>query len=250
MFDLKQIADSTPAFAKRVQQALRKSGLSQTDAARRMSNRLGKTIKPQVIQYMASKAERSTYAVDLAVECGVSPNWLSSGAGNMTDVFIGESTPEYLPDTHVLVGQAHHSDEWIYVPRVTGGKLSAGSGEILWEIDEEINAVAFRLDWMQAKGLKPSRCKVWRVRGDSMDPRYSNGDSLLIDMSDRQPKHGKFYALIGEDGLRVKQLRATNQGGWEMYSINADKDRYPTEPIVQGNYEIIGRVRGRSGDED
>ncbi len=151
---------------------------------------------------------------------------------------------------HVFVGSPAAVGEMVYVPAVLGAHLSAGAGEVIYDADEEVNAVAFRLDWMQMKGLRPERCKVWRVRGDSMEPRYSNGDSLLIDMGDRTPRHGKNFALVGDDGLRVKQLRAMAGGGWEMYSLNPDKSRYPTEPIVKDNYAVIGRVRGRSGDED
>lgn len=160
---------------------------------------------------------------------------------------LGENI--YQSDGHVLVGSGSLS-EMVFVPAVRGAHLSAGTGEYVYEADEEVNAVAFRQDWMASKGLRPERCKVWRVRGDSMEPRYSNGDSLLLDMSDRTPRHGKNFALVGEEGIRVKQLRAMPGGGWEMYSLNPDKSRYPTEPIVNDNYAIIGRVRGRSGDED
>lgn len=136
-----------------------------------------------------------------------------------------------------------------YVSRVKGAALKAGTGEVLWDFDEIDKSHSFRLDWMQRKGLRADRCKVWTVRGDSMEPRYYSGDIVLIDMADRTPVHGKVYALVGEDGLRIKQLRRTPTG-WEMYSYNPDKDTYPTEPIVDDNFAIIGRVRWRAGEED
>jgi phage repressor protein C with HTH and peptisase S24 domain len=142
-----------------------------------------------------------------------------------------------------------------YVDRVTGAQLAAGDGEIVWDFDMVERSHSFRTDWMQAKGLRPERCKVWSVRGDSMEPRYCSGDVVLIDMSDRKPVHGKVYGLVGDDGLRIKQLRRTGSGGWEMYSFNPDQGRYPPEPIVQHadgreSHAIIGRVRWRGGDED
>lgn len=187
----------------------------------------------------------------IAERLRVRVRWLESGtAPKATEAAPRSSEPPILSEAHVLVGPPGSAVDMVFVNGVSGAHLSAGTGEVVYEVDEEENAVAFRMDWMQSKGLRPERCKVWRVRGESMEPRYSHGDSLLIDMSDRTPRHGKFFALVGDGGLRVKQLRATAGGGWEMYSLNPDKTRFPTEPIVNDNYAIIGRVRGRSGDED
>jgi transcriptional regulator with XRE-family HTH domain len=138
---------------------------------------------------------------------------------------------------------------FIWLNKVIGAHLSAGSGEVIWDIDEADKYYAYRRDWFQRKGLRPERCKVWMVRGDSMEEKYSHGDYVVIDMSDREPRHGKIYALVGEGGLRMKQLRRT-PSGWEMYSFNPDKNKYPTEPIVDNNFAIIGRIRGHQGDDD
>lgn len=137
----------------------------------------------------------------------------------------------------------------VYVDKVTGAHLAAGSGEVVYDFDNVEKSHSFRVDWMQEKRLRPERCKVWSVRGDSMEPRYSSGDVVLIDMSDREPRHGKVFALVGDEGLRIKQLRR-GPAGWEMHSFNPDQSKYPPEPIVSDNYAVIGRVRWHAGDED
>jgi len=139
--------------------------------------------------------------------------------------------------------------EYVGVTRVYGASLAAGSGEVLWDINEVEGSHAFRQDYLQKRGLRVEHCRVWNVRGDSMEPRYCSGDIVLIDMRDRNPVHGKVFALVGEEGLRIKQLRRT-ASGWEMHSFNPDQVRYPPEPIIDDNYAIIGRVRWRGGDED
>lgn len=141
-------------------------------------------------------------------------------------------------------------DPLAYVDKVAGAHLSAGNGEVFWDHEQVDKSHAFRLDWMQKKGLRAKRCKVWTVRGDSMDPKYPHGSWVLINMGERDPVHGKNFALIGDDGLRLKQLRRSETGGWIMHSLNADQSKYPPEPIVGENYAIIGRVRGHGGDDD
>ena len=159
--------------------------------------------------------------------------------------------PQDQTPSIVMVGP-NDGGKLTYVAKVKGAKLSAGPGEIpevLWDIDEVQRSHGFREDYMQERGLNPERCKVWSVRGESMEPRYRSGDIVLIDMSSREPIHGKVFALIGDDGLRIKQLRrgATH---WEMHSFNPDQNRYPPEPIIGESHAIIGRVRWRGGDED
>lgn len=152
-----------------------------------------------------------------------------------------------------LVGHAPFGvdplDEMVRVDKVSGAQLSAGSGEVLWDLDEVEGSHAFRHDFMARNGLRADRCRVWQIRGESMEPHYRDGGIVLIDMSDREPRHGKVYALVGEDGLRIKQLRRTHSG-WEMYSFNPDQNRYPPEPVEDDNVAIIGRVRWYAREDD
>ena len=63
------------------------------------------------------------------------------------------------------------------------------------------------------------------------------------------PRHGKVYALTGEEGMRVKQLRKDANGAWHMYSFNPDQWTYPPEPLTD-DMRILGRVRWHAGDDD
>ena len=142
-----------------------------------------------------------------------------------------------------------HGPNLVWVNKINGARLSAGSGEVIYDVEEQQNSHGFRADYMQRRGLKAQRCKLWTVKGDSMEPRYSSGDVVLIDMSDREPRHGKVFAIVGDNELRIKQL-IKDVAGWSMRSLNPDKVRYPDEPITSDGVAIIGRVRWRGGDED
>ena len=161
------------------------------------------------------------------------------------------STFEELYFGKVLMSaEGVNADSLLFVDKVAGAKLSAGNGEILWDFEQIDRSHAFRMEWMQAKRLRPDRCKVWSVSGDSMDPKYPHGSWVLINMGEREPVHGRNFALIGAEGLRLKQLRRSELGGWVMHSLNADQARYPPEPIIDENYAIIGRVRAHGGDDE
>lgn len=143
-----------------------------------------------------------------------------------------------------------YSEPLVYVDKVAGAQLSAGNGHIAWDFERIDKSHAFRLSWMQKKGLRADKCKVWTVSGESMWPYYPHGSWVLINEAQREPLHGKNFGLIGEDGFRLKQLRRSESGGWTMHSLNPDQNKFPPEPIVSDNYTIIGRVRGHGGDDD
>lgn len=69
-------------------------------------------------------------------------------------------------------------------------RASAGSG--LHVVDEApMEPVAFRTDWLIRKGIRPSEAVIIEARGDSMEPRISDGDLVLVDTSKTtlQPVH-------------------------------------------------------------
>lgn len=147
-----------------------------------------------------------------------------------------------------LVANDHTSpaNEYLYVTRVKGPHLSAGTGEVVWDYEEIEHSHAFRRDWMQKEGYNPRRCKLLDVRGDSMTPTVKNGDMVMINMADREVASGELFALICEDGLRIKRLHRRSGGIW-MHSDNPDQLRYPPELIEDHHAAIIGRVVWRGG---
>lgn len=150
-----------------------------------------------------------------------------------------------IPDKWISLG----GPELVYVEMIKQANLSAGSGQVDIEHERVEQSHAFRADYMRSRMLRPDKCSVWKVRGESMIPRYNDGDVVLIDKSDTSPRHGKVFALASSDGLRVKQLRKDASGYWYMHSFNPDQWSYPPEPVTE-DIKIIGRVRWHAGDDD
>lgn len=138
----------------------------------------------------------------------------------------------------------------VYVAKVDGARLSAGSGEVIYDFEELDASHSFQREWMKKKGLDPKRCKLWEVRGDSMYPTFPDGSTVLINLAQRDPVSGKVFALITDDGLRLKRLHKRADGVWEIRSDNTEKNLYPTEVMTPGAVAILGRLRWAAQEVD
>lgn len=129
--------------------------------------------------------------------------------------------------------------DYALVPRVTA---VAGAGES-FEVSSMIAGYyAFRLDFLRASGIPQDKAVTMFVRGDSMDPVIKDGDMILIDQSDFEPRDGFIYLVNLAGALMVKRLfRLPN--GWRIYSENA---KYLPTDVVGDELEslkVFGRVR-------
>lgn len=141
----------------------------------------------------------------------------------------------------------HSVTDKVLIRRITGAHLAAGDGEIAYDF-EAVADRSFDAEWMRSRGLKAENCMLWTSRGDSMYPTIESGELVLVHLREREPMHAKVFALITEDGLRLKRLMRKSDNTWEIRSDNEDKRLYPTEPFVAGEVAIMGRVRWHAGE--
>lgn len=124
----------------------------------------------------------------------------------------------------------------VAVPRLDVA-ASAGPGAI---VDGEPGAGAAMIDpaLVRALGLRADTLSVIRARGDSMEPRIADGDTILVDRSDtRVGRRGAVYVLRHDGVVMVKRL-VRSQGG---IAIVSDNPAYP--PLdADATSEVIGRV--------
>jgi len=145
---------------------------------------------------------------------GLNPDWVETGDG-----------PEYCrqPD----------SDPFASVPKVKA-RLSAGGGS--FEVGSEIEGYyAFRRDWLTTKGA-PDRMVMMDIFGNSMEPEMKDGDTILIDESQKDVLAGAIYAIGVDDTIMVKRLEK-HPNKLVLLSDNTDY-----APIFLGKEEI-GSVR-------
>lgn len=166
---------------------------------------------------------------------GVSSDWILTGEGSIKlqnrsldggreNLTSQEVEPDFVPIQRFSV------------------EASAGPGAL---VDEETQTgfYAFNRRWLDRRQLDPGSLAVIAVRGDSMEPKLSDGDLILVDRAQRQIADGIAYVLRIDTDLLVKNVQRVRPGVIALLSANA---LYPPREIdaegLDGEVEIIGRV--------
>ena len=113
------------------------------------------------------------------------------------------------------------------------------------------NTLAFKTEWLRAKGVKAKSLKVIYAHDDSMWPTINHHDVLLVDESCIEPSDGQIFAMGNLEGNLVKRLVGSGDGGWIICSDNPDKSKYPNLELSDteiNEHRILGRVIWRGGD--
>jgi phage repressor protein C with HTH and peptisase S24 domain len=152
---------------------------------------------------------------------GLNPDWVETGSGQ---TFIKKSA----------------SSDSIFknIPKVRA-RLSAGGGS--FEVGSEIEGYyAFRKDWLTTKGNR-NKMVLMDIFGNSMEPEMKDGDTILIDESQKDILAGAIYAVGIDDTIMVKRVEKHPN---KLVLLSDNKDYSPI--YLQGNeissVRIIGKV--------
>jgi len=96
---------------------------------------------------------------------------------------------------------------------------------------------------------KPSKLRLIRTSGDSMEPLIRSGALLLVDETARDPRsspkpenqwdHTDVYVFLQEEQLRVKRLHVDPKGVTIALSENTS---YGPEILRKQDFKVLGRV--------
>jgi phage repressor protein C with HTH and peptisase S24 domain len=151
----------------------------------------------------------------------LNPDWVETGFG-----------PTFLKPS------ASSDSRFENIPKVKA-RLSAGGGS--FEVGSEIEGYyAFRKEWLATKG-NINKIVLMDIFGNSMEPEIKDGDTVLIDESQKDILAGAVYAVGIEDTIMVKRLEK-HPNKLVLHSDNRDYS-----PIyLQGNeinsVRIIGKI--------
>lgn len=171
-----------------------------------------------VTQAKRRGAAPRSWADRVARAFGVDPEWLETGQGD--------------PRGPLRAG------EFAAVPKVRA-RLCAGGGS--FETGGQIeDYYAFRREWLARKG-NAAQMVLMDIFGNSMEPEIKEGDTALIDQSQKGVMAGGIYAVGLEDTVMVKRVEK-RPGALVLVSDNTDY-----APIVLQGEEIeqarvIGKV--------
>ena len=194
--------------------------------------------------------EKNKFTVDydflgkLIEKYNVNSEWIFKNKGK---IFSAENAnlPEAISKNEPVLEESN--GEFYHVPYLKL-KPAAGSGMIVYEEDEAVEAVVkFKKYWI--KNLlfcSPKDLTVMNVDGDSMEPTFTDGDLVLVDKSQIQAKSGIFVIRI-EDTLVVKRVHRLPDYKVEVISDNSIYKPYILDLKNNIENEIVGKVLWAGG---
>ena len=152
---------------------------------------------------------------------GLNPDWIETG--------LGQKFHQHAESYDTIFSN---------IPKVKA-RLSAGGGS--FEVESNIEGYyAFSRDWLRTKGVI-NKMVLMDIFGNSMEPEMKDGDTILIDQSQKDIIAGAIYGVGVDDTIMVKRLEKHPN---KLVLISDNKDYSPI--YLQGDeinsVRILGRV--------
>ena len=208
---------STAGFESFLQRVFQATGItSQTELASVL-----KINRSAITQARKKNAIPDKWILQLYKTHGLNPDWVETGSGQ---TFIKKS--------------ASSGSMFKNIPKVKA-RLSAGGGS--FEVGSEIQGYyAFRKDWLTTKGNR-NKMVLMDIFGNSMEPEMKDGDTILIDESQKDILAGAIYAVGIDDTIMVKRVEK-HPNKLVLLSDNKDYSPIFLEGSELNSVRIIGKV--------
>lgn len=187
-----------------------------------------------VRQYLTGRSEPNMSALTgIARAAGVRIDWLVTGNGPIRLDTVDTSSAGYL-----TVRCANK--DYIRLSRqdIPAHHLNSGTQNLITE-----DTLMFQADWLRKElGADPSALLLVSSRDDSMEPTISQGDLLLVDMS-QKVSNDALYAILFNNMLMVKRIQLLLHDKMHLQIIS-DNPAYKTQilPADTDAIQIVGRV--------
>lgn len=157
-----------------------------------------------------------------------------------TAIFRAKIAERTIDDISIS-GDPTESGEYVRVPRYEVA-ASAGGGAFI-ESEQIVDYLTFRAEWVRnALGVALNQLALINVIGDSMEPSLSEGDVVLLDLSQAGVRDSSIYVIQLDGALLVKRIQRKLDGSM---TVSSDNPRYTPETVTgeaMALLKIIGRV--------
>ena len=205
------------AVSERISALVKASGLSQRELARRLG-----TTHVTVSNWVKGSSEPSEDGLEKLCEFfSVTPAYIMYGDGNAP------------------VGQTIITDDVVSIPMINA-EVSCGSGFLN---SQELILIRFiRVSIELIRRYCPTAnlraLQIMTAFGDSMEPTLSEGDSVIVDVSEKTIRRDGMYVLRIGDSLFVKRIQVTPKG----LRLISDNPLYHPIDASEEELEVIGRA--------
>ena len=135
------------------------------------------------------------------------------------------------------------NSEYVTVPfksvKLRATNESADGFEIQFSDDEDLKPLFYRRDWIEKNGYQVHLLAVRTVSGSSMEPALHDGDTVLVNMGSKRPKHGIVFEVLIEGVPSIKRLNKRS-GEWWITSDNPTHQK--TDLPMENESQIIGEI--------
>jgi phage repressor protein C with HTH and peptisase S24 domain len=135
-----------------------------------------------------------------------------------------------------------NDDDDIAIPLVEL-RLSAGVSGFAVDQNGEGPKGYIKVDqrFVASNRYDPTKLFALHVRGDSMEPKLSDGDTVIINTADIKPVDGVIFAVNYEGEAVIKRL-VRDAGDWWLTSDNPDQRKYHRKICRGPGCIIVGRA--------
>lgn len=203
------------ALGIRIKKVIEERGLTQAQLARLVG------VKQQTISYICavnSPATTSRYANKIAQALGVNPTWLQSGEGDPHDPMV-RIEMEGIQLFAIRVPLLNRNEVLDFVANKDERRATGKQGKVLMT-DSEVGDGSFAVE----------------IEGDSMAPRFFEGDRIVIDPT-INPEPGDFVAAHVDNAITFRKYRKRDEKVFELVPLNDD---WPTVASDTKKIDVLG----------
>lgn len=206
----------TTTTKQRIDQRLTALGMSKSNLARILGQKLDRKILPQYINnFTARDSIPAEYLPAMASILKCSQEWLLTGDNK----FLGMVTEINANQIVIPIFDMQ-----------TGLKMSHSNLK---------DALTINQSWFrESTGLEPFDSYVIIMpKGDSMQPTIKQGDLVVVDTADQATIDGLFYVETTQP--EIKRISFMS----DSVSLISDNSRYPVKQLKLADLRILGRVK-------
>lgn len=246
ILDVNRYSDLMPndnigmSIGSRIKEARRAAKLTQKALAQKVG-----MAQASLSELETGESQGTTMIGSFAAVLGVSALWLETGKGAMV---TGQPTLQLVePDSPFIEapaaepGGAVRAGEGPNTVAIQRIKLRLRAGVANYDTEPDMDGdghVHISQELLDQLRLDPANLRVLRVRGPSMEPMMFEDDAVVVDLSDRKPRHKEVYAINWNGEPVIKQLIQRGKE-WYLHSINQD---FGPVNVRSGQCSIVARV--------